>query len=62
VGGRVIRIKFNGLLASGAGFVQLPLVVQGDAEVGVGGRVFRVECDGLPVADDGLVQLHLVDV
>ena len=44
----------------GDGLVQLPLVLQGVAEVVVGLGEFRVEFDGLAVAGDGLVQLALV--
>ena len=40
--------------------VQLPLVKQHAAEIGVGCGTFRVEFDGLTVAGDGLVELPLV--
>ena len=57
---RGVRVEFDGLLVAGDGLVQLALVLQRNAQVGVGLGELRVEFDGLPVAGDGLVQLALV--
>ena len=56
----VFRIEFDGLAAAGDGLLQLPLILQGVAEVVVGHGAFRIEFDGLAVAGDGLVQLPLI--
>ena len=54
------RVEFDGLAIAGDGLVQLPLDIQGNAEVVVGAGVFRVEFDGLTEAGDGLVELALI--
>src|SRR5207245_1847910 len=59
VGQSEIRVKFEGLLVADNGLIQLPLVLQGIAEVVVALGGWG-EFDGFLVAGDGLVQLPLL--
>ena len=56
---RIIRLQFHGLAEAGDRLVQLPLGLEGIAQVIVGVDIVRLQFQGATIASDGLVQLPL---
>ena len=53
----IVRLQFQGPAVAGDRFVQLPLVLEGDAQVAVCLGIVRLQFQGPAVAGDRFVQL-----